>query len=219
MRVPVVNYLLLLAAALAFAYQLSLGKEVGDFVRAWGFVPATLENALEKGDWEAAALAGRTVLSSMFLHGGWFHILGNLLYLRVFGDNVEDRLGHVPFLLFYLASGAAGAGAQYLAQPGSEIPMVGASGAIAGVLGAYVVLYPTAKIVTLFPIVIFLTFIQVPAVVFLGIWALQQLLNGYLSLGAEVAGGVAWFAHIGGFALGLLVGIVARLARSKRKRR
>jgi membrane associated rhomboid family serine protease len=162
------------------------------------------------------------MLTATFLHGGWFHVVGNLLYLRVFGDNVEDRLGHLGFLLFYFGSAAAGATAQAIVAPTSTVPMIGASGAIAGVLGAYIVLFPRARILTLFPIVIVLTFIEVPAVLFLGIWALQQFLNGFLVVTAPSAadGGIAWFAHIGGFGLGIGVGLLRRLiGRVERRRR
>ena len=187
-------------------------------MEAHGFVPARLAEALAAGDRAGLALAAQAILTSMFLHGGWFHVVGNLLYLRVFGDNVEDRLGHALFLVFYLASGVAGAVGQYLFDPGSVVPMIGASGAIAGVLGAYVVMFPAARVVTLFPVFIFLTFIEVPAVVFLGIWAAQQLLNGYAPLGASGAGDVAWFAHLGGFAFGAAVGVVYQLTAGQRRR-
>jgi membrane associated rhomboid family serine protease len=218
-RVPVINYALLVIIGLVFLFQVSLGRSVEELIREHGFYPAHFRAALA-GTPEELLLASGTIVTSMFLHGGWFHVIGNLLYLRVFGDNVEDRLGHVGFLFFYLASGAAGALAQLFFEGRQDIPMIGASGAIAGVLGAYVVLFPAARVVTLFPIFIILTFIEVPAFVFLGIWALQQLLNGYLALGdVPVGEGVAWFAHIGGFALGLCCGGVARAIRARKQRR
>jgi len=218
-RVPVVNYALIGACAAAFVYQLGLGRELEAFVNAWGFVPAEVSRALEgAGDPGSALLS---TFASMFLHAGWFHILGNLLYLRVFGDNVEDRFGHLGYLVFYALSGVAGALGQYLIDPASPVPMVGASGAIAGVLGAYIVLYPTARVLTVFPVFVVFTFIEVPAILFLGVWAAQQLLNGYLVLDARAVsggeGGVAWFAHLGGFAFGLLAGLLGRL-RSRRRR-
>lgn len=213
-RLPVINYALLAIIGAVFLFQVSLGHDVDALVHAWGFLPGDLRAAIDEGRSDRIAEVGLTVLTSMFLHGGWFHAIGNLLYLRVFGDNIEDRLGHAGFLLFYLASGAAGAAAQVLFEGRQDVPMIGASGAIAGVLGVYVVLFPAARVVTLFPIFIILTFIEVPAFVFLGIWALQQLLNGYLALGDVGRGeGVAWFAHIGGFALGLLVGLIYRLVK------
>jgi membrane associated rhomboid family serine protease len=219
-RLPVINYALLVIIGVAFLFQVSLGRDVDDLIRAWGFLPGDFRAALETGRPEEVAQVSITIVTSMFLHGGWFHAIGNLLYLRVFGDNVEDRLGHVGFLLFYLASGAAGALAQLMFEGRQDVPMIGASGAIAGVLGVYVVLFPAARVVTLFPIFIILTFIEVPAFVFLGIWALQQLLNGYLALGDVGRGeGVAWFAHIGGFALGLLIGLVARAIGARRAKK
>jgi membrane associated rhomboid family serine protease len=217
-RLPVVNYALLVFIGVVFLFQVSLGSSVDALVRAWGFVPGDFRAAIDGGQSEEIGRSLLTLVSSLFLHGGWFHVIGNLLYLRVFGDNIEDRFGHVGFFLFYVASGAAGAMAQVMFEGRQDVPVIGASGAIAGVLGAYVVLYPAARVVTLFPIFIILTFIEVPAFVFLGIWALQQLLNGYLALGDVGRGeGVAWFAHIGGFALGLLAGAIARVLGMRKK--
>jgi membrane associated rhomboid family serine protease len=216
-----VNYALLVLIGAVFLFELSLGRGVDDLTHAYGFVPADFGAALNDGSTQAILEKAVTIFTSMFLHGGWFHVVGNVIYLRVFGENVEDRFGHVTFLLFYLASGAAGAIAQFLFDPISSVPTIGASGAIAGVLGAYVVLFPAARVVTLFPIFIFLTFIELPAFLFLGIWALQQLLNGYLALGSDSVnaaqmGGVAWFAHIGGFGLGIVFGLVFKLTHRKR---
>jgi membrane associated rhomboid family serine protease len=139
-----------------------------------------------------------TVLTSMFIHGGWLHISFNMLYLWIFGDNVEDAMGHARFLVFYLLAGVSAAVAQIAFDPTSIVPMVGASGAIAGVLGAYLVQYPRAKILTVIPIFIFLKFIQVPALIFLGVWFVLQVLN------AQYGGGTAWYAHIGGFVFGAI---------------
>ena len=180
-------------------------------IQAWGFVPARLTEAAEVGG-PALQEALLTGLTAQFLHAGWVHVIGNLVYLRVFGDNVEDKLGAAAYLLFYLAAGVAGLSAQYAFDPTSAVPIVGASGAIAGVLGAYIVLFPASRVVTLFPALIFLTFVEVPAVVFLGVWGLQQLLNGLLALDGTVDR-VAWFAHLGGFGFGLLVGAGVRLVR------
>ncbi|WP_066638006.1 rhomboid family intramembrane serine protease [Desulfolucanica intricata] len=138
--------------------------------------------------------------SAIFLHGGWLHILGNMLYLWVFGDNVEDRMGHLRYLVFYLVCGYAATLVHILADPLSSIPVVGASGAIAGVLGAYLLLFPRARVLTLVPIFIFITFVRIPAVIFLGLWFVLQFING---LGGVQ--GVAWWAHIGGFAAGMLL--------------
>ncbi|MGF1509404.1 MAG: rhomboid family intramembrane serine protease [Myxococcota bacterium] len=214
-RFPFMNILLMVGCGVTFGFQLSLGPELGPWIQANAFVPARLRDALASRP-ELLIEVGTAILLSMFLHGGWFHIIGNLLYLRVFGDNVEDRLGHLAYPVFYGFSGIVGAVAQYLAQPGSRVPMVGASGAVAGVLGAYIVLFPKARVVTLFPIFVFLTFIEVPAFVFLGLWGLQQLLNGYASVtGPGAFERVAWFAHLGGFGFGLLCGILMRLRRRR----
>ncbi|MEW5826059.1 MAG: rhomboid family intramembrane serine protease [Candidatus Bipolaricaulota bacterium] len=149
-----------------------------------------------------------TLISSLFLHGGLMHLVGNMLYLWVFGDNVEDAMGRARFLLFYLLCGAAAAMAQIAFSPSSSIPLLGASGAIAGVLGAYLTLFPTARVLTLIPIFFFVRLVAVPAVLVLGIWFALQLFNGVGSLG--VSSGVAWFAHIGGFLAGLALVFVFR---------
>jgi len=213
----VANYLLLAACVVVFGFELSLGPDLEAFIRAQAFVPERASEAW-RGDGSGLAVVRRMVVS-LFLHGGWLHVIGNLLYLRVFGDNVEDRLGPIRYVLFYLGSGIAGTLAQWAVAPDSPVPMVGASGAIAGVLGAYLVVFPSTRIVTVFPVFIFLTFIEVPAFVFLGLWALQQYLNGLMALeaGLGAEGGVAWFAHLGGFAVGVVVGIGLRL-RGRRRR-
>ena len=147
-----------------------------------------------------------TPVTAMFLHAGWMHMLGNMLYLYIFGDNVEDTLGHGAYLLFYILCGAASFAAQVFFQPASEVPNLGASGAIAGVLGAYFVLFPRARVVTLLPLFVIFTVVEIPAVVFLGLWFLIQFLSGAASLGRSSAtGGVAWWAHIGGFVAGVLL--------------
>ncbi len=184
-----------------------------------GFVSADLLSAVQadtpSGLWPSAQHA----LTSIFLHGGWLQLIGNLLYLRVFGDNLEDRFGAVLYLMFFLLAGLAGVLDHYLADPGAVEPMIGAAGAIAGVLGAYIVIFPTARVVTLFPVFIFLTFIEVPAVVFLGVWCLQQLLNGYFELQVGLTGDVPWFAHLGGFIFGLLTGLVYQVTAGRHRRR
>jgi membrane associated rhomboid family serine protease len=141
----------------------------------------------------------------MFLHGGWLHLLGNMWYLWIFGDNVEDRLGKFRYIVFYLGSGAVAAAAQWLASPASRLPTVGASGAIAAVLGAYAVTFPRARVITLIPVFVFFQIVALPALVVLGLWFVFQFLLGALSLAtAGGGGGVAWWAHIGGFAFGAL---------------
>lgn len=205
-RLPVVSRLLIAANVAVFLYELSLGPAVRSFILALGIVPAHFTT-----DPGGQAL---TLFSSMFIHGGWGHLLGNMLYLWIFGDNVEDRMGHVPFLFFYLAAGLAAGLAHVYTQPGSLVPTVGASGAIAGVLGAYFVLYPRARVLTLLPIFP-MTMVEVPAVFFLGIWFVFQIFSGALQMSvARGAGGVAFLAHVGGFLAGVACGaIAARVCR------
>ncbi|HKQ98219.1 MAG TPA: rhomboid family intramembrane serine protease [Candidatus Polarisedimenticolia bacterium] len=150
-----------------------------------------------------------TLFTSMFVHGGWMHLLGNMLYLWIFGNNVEDLMGHGRFLGFYLIAGLAGAGLQIAVGPETRVPMIGASGAIAGVLGAYLVLFPTARVSTLIVFVFFVRIVEVPALIVLGVWLLIQLLNA----GAMGPGGVAWFAHLGGFLAGLILVAIFRRRR------
>jgi membrane associated rhomboid family serine protease len=147
-----------------------------------------------------------SIFTSMFLHGGWLHIIGNMLFLWVFGNNVEDRMGHMVFLLFYLVAGVVAAYAQAAIGASSTVPLIGASGAVAGVLGAYLVMYPRARVLTLV-IFFFITMIELPALIVLGMWFVLQAFQGLGSLGADV-GGVAWFAHIGGFAFGALIALL-----------
>ena len=157
-----------------------------------------------------------TIFTSMFLHGGWLHLIGNMLYLWIFGNNIEERLGRLPFLLFYLAGGVAAAVSQVLIAPHSEVPVIGASGAIAAVLGAYLVLYPRARILSLVFLGFFYQLLEVPALVVLGLWFVLQLIDGLASLGVEnSAGGVALFEHIGGFLVGVAIGLLVRSTRSR----
>jgi membrane associated rhomboid family serine protease len=199
---PIVTISLIVANVLVFLYELTLGRAVNDFTLYFGLVPAAFS-------WVA-------VFTSMFLHGGLFHVAGNMLYLWIFGDNVEDRMGHGRFLVFYLLCGTAAALAQTITAPDSVVPMVGASGAIAGVMGAYFVLYPKSRIVTLVPLFFFFQIIEVPAIFFLGIWFVMQFLSGVGSLGNAATGGVAFWAHVAGFLAGLSGVIVFR--RPERQR-
>jgi len=153
-----------------------------------------------------------TLLTSMFLHAGWLHLIGNMLYLWIFGDNVEDIMGHGRFLAFYLCCGLAAAAAQIAAHPASRVPMIGASGAIAGVLAGYLVMFPTARVMTLFFLVIIVRVVPIPALIVLGLWLLVQLVNA----GQAGPGGVAWFAHLGGFLAGLLLIVPFRRKRDRR---
>jgi membrane associated rhomboid family serine protease len=145
-----------------------------------------------------------TVFSSMFMHGGFFHLAGNMLYLWIFGNNIEDRLGHVRFVCFYVFCGVFAAYANAVADPLSTLPMVGASGAISGVLGAYLLLFPRATVHTLIFLGFFVTTVKIPALIVIGFWAIIQIVNGIISAGLHGGGGVAWFAHIGGFLVGLV---------------
>ena len=196
---PFVTVSLIAINAIVFLYQVTLSDLALElFVGTYALIPAWFS-------WPA-------LFTSQFLHAGWMHAIGNMLYLWIFGDNVEDRLGHGRFLIFYLASGAAAALLQTLFNPFSNVPMVGASGAIAGVMGAYFVLYPHSRVLTAVFLVIFFDIIEIPAIFFLGIWFLMQLLSGVGSLGASNAagGGTAFWAHIGGFVVGAAIGAVLR---------
>ena len=204
---PVVTIGLIVACSLVFLWQFSLPDDVARrAIYSLGVIPAVLIGPLHLPDALHALPAPLTVISSMFLHGGWMHVGGNMLYLWIFGNNVEDAMGHGRFIAFYLLCGIAGALAQSLAAPASEIPMIGASGAIAGVLGAYMLLHPTARVRTLIFLGFFITFLRLRAVVVLGGWILIQLISA-AGQPADV-GGVAFLAHIGGFAAGLaLIGL------------
>jgi len=202
---PVVTIALIVINVLVFLFELSLGRAVDAFTLYWGLVPA--------------AFSWVTVLTSMFLHGGILHVAGNMLYLWIFGDNVEDRMGHGRFLVFYLLCGVAAALAQTITAPDSVVPMVGASGAIAGVMGAYFVLYPKSRIVTLIPLFFFFHVIEVPAILFLGIWFLMQFISGLgsiLTVTGQSGGGVAFWAHVAGFVAGISGVVVFR--RPERQR-
>jgi membrane associated rhomboid family serine protease len=203
---PIVTVLLIAANVLVFFFELSLGDRLSAFVMSAAFVPARLtEGGLGLGDLGTGL---ESALVSMFLHGGWSHILGNMLFLWIFGDNVEDRLGHFRSLVFYLLCGYAATFAHLWANPGSTVPAIGASGAISGVLGAYLFLYPQARIQTLVFFGFFARFIYIPAWVYLPIWFLIQFFSGIASLGVaggQAGGGVAFFAHIGGFIAGPLL--------------
>jgi len=214
-RTPVVTLALIVACFAVFAIELSVTASGGDpalerFFTEWGAVPALITRALNEGDYSSAAIRG--IFGSMFLHGGWLHLLGNMLFLWIFGNNVEDRLGRLTFLVFYVAGGVAAALTQVFIAPESEVPLVGASGAIAACLGAYLILYPRARITSLVFLGIIYQLLDVPAVIMLGYWFVLQLIDGFASLGGGNAqGGVAFFAHIGGFVFGMIVGAVLRL--------
>ncbi len=218
--VPIVNYAIIGLCALAFLAQ--LGDQDDSLVYQFGMVPLRVFHPEERIEIrEVVPVPGRgivqrvlilepspvnpwiTLLTCIFLHGGWMHFLGNMWFLYIFGDNVEDRIGHVGYLLFYLFCGVAASFAHLMTNPESPLPTIGASGAIAGVMGAYFLFYPRARVLSVVPIFVFLHFIVLPAPVFLGIWFLLQLFQSQL-ITDVTAGGVAWWAHIGGFIVGAL---------------
>jgi membrane associated rhomboid family serine protease len=208
----------------AFLYQVSLqvsgGPQVSgaaqEFVFEFGLMPCRLTGNCSVPAGHPSPIL--TVFTSMFLHGGWFHVIGNMLYLWIFGDNIEDRLGHGRFLVFYLASGVAAALAQTAMSPTSRVPMIGASGAVSGVLGAYLVLFPFAGVLTLLTFGFFVRMVRVPALIVLGLWIVVQVINGTVSysMASGEGGGVAWFAHVGGFAAGLILLFLLRPRRDVR---
>lgn len=215
-RTPVVTYLLVAACVLVFLWQVSLPTQARQAaVYALGFIPAVVLGGARLPPELSLVPAPLTVLTSMFMHGGWLHLAGNMLYLWIFADNVEDRLGRARFALFYVLSGAGAAFAQALPDPGSTIPMVGASGAISGVLGAYLLLYPRAHVLVLVPLGVFSRIVPVPAVLVLGLWFGLQLLS---SLAAPSGGGVAFRAHAGGFVAGMALLGLMRLTAGPRRR-
>lgn len=217
---PFVVYGLIAANVLLFLYEVSLPKEaLNELFRNYAVVPDTVYGAL-KG--EQSAFGGMVVpaFSSMFLHGGWLHLIGNMWYLWIFGDNVEDRLGHVGFLAFYLGTGLAAMALQVTLSlvfaAGSDLPNLGASGAIAGVLGLYALTWPRARVLTLVPFYLILV-VEVPAFVLLGFWFVIQFMYGATSIGAQYAsGGVAYGAHVGGFVAGALAGFLLGRPRERR---
>jgi membrane associated rhomboid family serine protease len=192
--VPFFNIAFIILNTVAFLFEVSMSEPTLEtFMYAYGVVPARF--------------AWLPVLTSMFLHGGWLHFLGNMLYLWIFGDNVEDRLGHARYVLFYLSCGVAAALAHVYMNPASTIPTIGASGAIAGVMGAYFVLYPHSRVLALVPLFIIWEIIEVPAIIFLGIWFLMQFFSGVGSIASDATvqtGGVAFWAHVAGFVAGVV---------------
>jgi membrane associated rhomboid family serine protease len=222
-RSPLVTWTFIGANVAIFLAGLLLGREGGEeLMMRFGVIP----DVLVHGDWRVPRLNGGsmgafiTPVTSMFLHGGLLHLGGNMLFLHVFGDNVEDVLGRGRFALYYLACGLLAVLGQVLVDPNSTVPMIGASGAISGVLAGYMTLFPHARVLTLVPIFIFIHFMEVPAGIFIILWFVMQLALGYMSLGAvsEGAQGVAWFAHIGGFLGGLiLIRLLYRKPKARRR--
>jgi membrane associated rhomboid family serine protease len=206
-RLAVVTLAIVIACGIAFGWELGLlGRGEAAFMAAiseWGVVPGRLTAAWDQG--EFVSFESLTLLSSQFLHGGWLHLLGNLLYLWIFGNNVEDRMGRPGFLLFYLTGGVLAALAQVAIDPQSPIPTIGASGAIAATLGAYLVFFPGARVTSLVFLGFFYQLVRIPAAIVLVLWFALQLIDGIGSLGPTQGGGVAFFAHIGGFVFGAIV--------------
>jgi len=205
-RVPFVNYLLIAANILVFVLQWLAGANQETLVYQFALIPSAFNDGIGFSDIS-------TIFTSMFMHAGLAHLGGNMLYLWIFGDNVEDSMGHSRFLLFYLLGGLIASLAHIFTNPASQIPTVGASGAIAAVLGAYLVLYPNSKVLTIIPLGFFLRMTMVPAAIVLGLWFVLQLFSGVLSMGGPDVGGVAFWAHIGGFVAGV---ILAKIFSKKR---
>lgn len=200
-RFPLVNITLIVANALAFLYELQLGSgALEQFLFTWGLVPSRFL-ADPANHWN-------TIYSSMFLHGGWFHIINNMWVLFIFGDNVEARMGSLKYLVFYLLSGTAAGLLQTYILPSSQVPMIGASGAIAGVLGAYLVLFPRSRVASLVPIFFIFTIVEIPAFIYLVFWFVSQLYSGLFAVQGGGASGIAWWAHIGGFMFGFFMSFV-----------
>jgi membrane associated rhomboid family serine protease len=200
---PLVNFTLIALCVLTFLYQLSYGRAQQEVVYAFALIPSVLFGYDQLPPELAVVPPTMTLLTSMFLHGGWMHLIGNMLYLWIFGDNVEDAMGHVKFVLFYVLCGVAAAFTQALPDPHSPIPMLGASGAISGVLGAYLLLYPHARVLVLVPLGFFSRVMHLPAGIVLSLWFVLQFLSNVFAKGG--GGGVAFRAHIGGFVAGLLL--------------
>ena len=214
--IPIVNVTLILINLSVFVYQnYFVPGGAGPLLTRLGFIPYELTHAVDSSPKNLAPVS-MTMITSMFMHAGWIHFLGNMLYLWIFGDNVEDILGHSKYLSFYLLCGVSASLTHALLNLSSQVPTVGASGAVAGVLGAYMFLFPAARVKTLFIVFVFIRVISLPAIILLGYWILIQVLSGITEFGSGTGGGVAWFAHIGGFVTGLVLIILMRKGTKKR---
>jgi membrane associated rhomboid family serine protease len=217
---PYITYGLIVMNIAAFIYELTLaGPALEGFFDHWAVVPDELTLSFQTQSAALQIAEWPTLITSQFLHGGFLHIAGNMLYLWIFGNNVEDQLGHGKYLFFYLACGVLAGLAQWLVDPASTVPSLGASGAIAGVMGAYIFRFPKVKILTIVPLGVFLAPVQIPAILFLGFWFLEQALYGILSLEAQtnigMDGGIAYWAHAGGFLFGAILGWLLGLFSAK----
>lgn len=204
-NLPVVNFSLIGINVLFFAVELLQGPQMEQLIMEFGFIPARFFSQQGEGGYYVSSLV--PVFTSMFLHGNLFHLVSNMWVLWIFGDNVEDSMGHGRYLFFFLVCGVASVFAQAGRNPTSHLPMLGASGAVSGVLGAYLLTYPYARVLTFMPIIVFFYLVEVPAFVFLGVWILLQFMQAYsyATIGGGQDGGVAWWAHIGGFAAGMFL--------------
>jgi len=215
---PYINYTFILLNLFLLLYQVSLGYHLERFLYTWGVVPVKF---FAPFDYDHLGFSDRVLplFTSMFLHGGWLHLLGNMLFLYIFGDNVEDRLGHIRYFFFFILCGVLAVVAHLITNPSSRVPTIGASGAIAGVMGAYLFLFPYARVVTLIFVFFFIDIIEIPAFFFLAFWFILQFLNGTMSVSSAnaVSGGVAWWAHIGGFLAGILLLFVFGVRRTTRR--
>ena len=218
-RMPWITWTIIAVNVVVFLYEVSLGANAQAFMFAYSVVPVALTHGIPQTELLKTSIPFQTpnpvyitIITSMFLHAGWLHIGGNMLFLFIFGDNVEDRMGHLPYLVFYLFCGVIASVAQIAVDPNSSIPSLGASGAIAGVLAAYLVLFPLAKVRTIIFIFIFITIVTLPAFILIGLWFLLQFFDGVASLGTaqQSMGGVAYFAHVGGFVTGLVITLLLR---------
>ncbi len=206
---PYVNYFLLTLNTLIFLFELALGSAARQqFVFQFGVVPAEITGYLRGVPGITAPMALVPILTSMFLHASWLHLIGNMWVLYIFGDNIEDHLGHFQYLVFYLVSGIAASLLHTVLNPSMSIPSVGASGAIAGVMGAYFVLFPSARVLTVVPLFVFFTFLWLPAWIVLGYWFVLQFLSGTatsIATSSGTGGGIAFWAHVGGFVAGIVL--------------
>jgi membrane associated rhomboid family serine protease len=208
-NIPIINYAFIAINVIVFIFQILLGPYEEAIVYEFALIPYHFTSGIGLGDIT-------DIFTSMFMHAGLAHIGGNMLYLWIFGDNVEDRMGRVRYIIFYLTGGLVASLAHIITNPGSQIPTVGASGAIAAVLGAYLVLYPQSRVLTLVPLGFFIRMTMVPAVLVLGVWFVLQLFQGVLTIGGPDVGGVAFWAHIGGFISGVVLAkIFARPERTQ----
>ncbi len=195
---PIVSYSLIIANVLVFVYEISLGTNIHALITDFGATPSKISSGVDL----------HTLFSSIFLHGGWMHIIGNMIFLWIFADNIEAIIGSFAFVLFYFLGGLFASLVHVYVDPSSVIPSIGASGAISAVMGAYLVMFPKSKIKLIF--ILFFTTFELPAIVFLGFWFVQQLYSGMGSESIGQSGGIAWWAHIGGFAYGLLIGYILK---------